>query len=43
VLALGVEPIGHGAELGRVGRAQSVSAEGEALVAPGIHIRFLIE
>jgi hypothetical protein len=28
---------------GRVGRARSVSVEGEAMVAPGAHIRFLIE
>jgi hypothetical protein len=27
---------------GRVGRVQHVSAEGEAVVAPGAHIRFLI-
>jgi hypothetical protein len=36
-------PIGHGAEPGRVGRAQTISAEGEAVVAQDAHIRFLID
>jgi hypothetical protein len=40
---MGVGPTGFGAEAGRVGRVQSISAEGEAVVAPGAHIRFLIE
>jgi hypothetical protein len=44
--------IGHDAEAGHVGRenqsghvgqAQSVSAEGETMVASGGHIKFLIE
>jgi hypothetical protein len=35
-------PTGHG-EAGRVGWAHNVSAEGEAVVAPGAYIRFLIE
>jgi hypothetical protein len=30
-------------QLGRLGRAQSVRTEGEVVVAPGVHIRFLIE
>jgi hypothetical protein len=42
VRALDVELIGHGAEAGRVGRAQSVSVEGEDVVETCIHIRFLI-
>jgi hypothetical protein len=40
-----VGPTWHGAEAGRVGhvrRTQSVSAEGEAVVVLGVHIRFLI-
>jgi hypothetical protein len=50
--ALGVGPIGHGAEAVRVGRenqsrhvgqAQSVTIEGVVVVAPGAHIRFFIE
>jgi hypothetical protein len=36
-------PIGHGAEAGRVGWAQSISVEGEVVVAPSAHIRFLTE
>jgi hypothetical protein len=28
---------------GHVGQAQSVIAKGEAVVAPGTHVRFLIE
>jgi hypothetical protein len=45
-------PIGHGTEAGSVGRenqsgsvgrAQSVSMEDEVVVAPSVHIRFLIE
>lgn len=48
----GRAPIGHGVEAGHVGhenqwgrieRAQSFSAEGEAVVAPGAHIKLLIE
>jgi hypothetical protein len=38
-----VGPTGHGPEAGRVGRARSVSALGEAVVAPGAHIMFLVE
>jgi hypothetical protein len=41
--ALGVGPTEHGAEVGRVGRSQNVNTEGEAVVAPSIHISFLIE
>jgi hypothetical protein len=50
VRALGVEPIGYNAEVGRVGReyqsgcverTQSVSTEGEVVLAPGAHISFL--
>jgi hypothetical protein len=50
--ALGMGPIGHDAEAGcverenqsgRVGRAQNISADGEAVVAPGVYIMFLIE
>jgi hypothetical protein len=33
---------GKGTSRGRVGRAQSVRAEGEAVVAPGAYIRFSI-
>jgi hypothetical protein len=49
---VGAGPTWHGAEAGRMGqedqsrhvrRAQSVSAEGEAVVASDSHIRFLIE
>jgi hypothetical protein len=40
---LGVRPTRHDAEAGRVGRAQSVSVEDEAVVAPGAHIKLLIE
>jgi hypothetical protein len=43
VRALSVGSTRHGAEAARMGRAQNVSAEGEAMVAPGAHIRFLIE
>jgi hypothetical protein len=52
VRALGMRPTEHDAEAGhvgqenhsrRMGRTQCVSAEGEAVVAPGAHIRFLIE
>jgi hypothetical protein len=52
VRVLGMGPTGHGAEAGhvgrenqsrRMGRTQCVSAEGEAVVAPGVHIMFLIE
>jgi hypothetical protein len=38
-----VGPIGHDAEAGRVGRAQSVSAEGETVISAVDHIRFIIE
>lgn len=34
VRALGVGPTGHGAEAGRVGPIQTVSAEGEVVIAP---------
>jgi hypothetical protein len=38
-----VGPIWHDTKVGHVGRDQSVSADGEAMVAPGAHILLLIE
>lgn len=40
---MGVGPTGHGTEAVRVGRIQSVSAKGEAMITPDSHIMFLIE
>jgi hypothetical protein len=40
--ALGVGPIGHGAEVG-AWAGQNVSAESEVVVAPGANIRLLID
>jgi hypothetical protein len=44
VRALDVRPIGHDVEVGRMGQAQSVSAEGkfEVVVALDTHISILI-
>jgi hypothetical protein len=38
-----VGPIWHDTKAGRVGWTQSVSADGEAMVALGVHILLLIE